>query len=118
MKKVYYLSTCSTCKRIMDELGTLLSNFDKQDIKNDPLSLEQIDQMKALSGSYEQLFSRKAQKYRSMGLADQELNEQDYRRLIHEEYTFLKRPVFLFGEEIYVGNSKRTIAELQEKLEK
>jgi arsenate reductase len=48
--------------------------------------------MKELAGSYEALFSRRAMKYRSMGLNEMELSEDDYRKYILEEYTFLKRP--------------------------
>lgn len=113
MKKVYYLSTCNTCKRIMDDLGSLLEDFEKQDIKSVAISLEQVDQMKEKSGSYESLFSRKAMKYRSMGLGEKNLTESDYRNLIHEEYTFLKRPVFLVDDQIFIGNSKKVIENLR-----
>jgi arsenate reductase len=116
MKKVYYLSTCSTCTRIINELGPLVSDFEKQDIKTQAMSLDQIDHMKKLSGSYEALFSRKAMKYRSMGLGEKTLTEEDYRSLIQEEYTFLKRPVFIVDNEIFIGNSKKTIESLAQKL--
>lgn len=116
MRKVYYLSTCTTCKRIMDEFDDLISDFEKQDIKSQQMTFEQVDEMKALSGSYESLFSRKAMKYRSMGLGEKTLSEDDYRKLIQEEYTFLKRPVFIVDDEIFIGNSKKVIEELAAKL--
>lgn len=116
MKKVYYLSTCTTCKRIMDDLGSGIDDFEKQDIKTDHMSLDQIDEMKEHSGSYESLFSRKAMKYRSLGLGDKNLSEDDYRKLIHEEYTFLKRPVFMVDEQIFIGNSKKVIESLKSVL--
>lgn len=96
----------------MDELGPLLSGFEKQDIKTQQMTLDQVDEMKAISGSYESLFSRKAMKFRSMGLGDKNLTEGDYRTLIQEEYTFLKRPVFIVGDQIFVGNSKKVIDSL------
>lgn len=102
----------------MDDLGELLNDFEKQDIKTDRMSLDQIDQMKALGGSYESLFSRKAMKYRSMGLGEKELKEEDYRSLIHQEYTFLKRPVFLTEDAIFIGNSKKNIEELKKRLDR
>ncbi len=101
----------------MDELGDLITDFEKHEIKSTPMSLEQIDEMKQRSGSYEALFSRKAMKFRSMGLAERSLTEEDYRQLIGQEYTFLKRPVFLVGEDIFIGNSKKVIAALTEKLQ-
>lgn len=116
MKKVYYLSTCTTCKRILDDLEELISDFDKQDIKAGQMTFDQIDEMKKRAGSYESLFSRKAIKYRSMGLGDKNLSEDDYRQLIQEEYTFLKRPVFIVNDLIFVGNSKKVIEALRQTL--
>ena len=101
----------------MEELGVLIADFEKQDIKTEPMTFEQIDQMGKLSRGYESLFSRKAMKYRSMGLGEKNLSEDDYRELIQEEYTFLKRPVFLVGDKIFIGNSKKNIEELKKTLE-
>ncbi len=108
MKKVYYLSTCSTCTRIIKELG-IGDEFVLQDIKKELITEEQIDEMKSLAGSYEALFSRVAMKYRSMGLNDMTLTEGDYKKYILEEYTFLKRPVFVIDGEIFIGNSKKNV---------
>ena len=118
MRKIYYLSSCTTCKRIINDLGASVSEFEKQDIKSEPMTLDQIDEMQKRSGSYESLFSRKAMKYRSMGLGERSLKEEDYRNLIHQEYTFLKRPVFLLDDEIFIGNSKKVQEKLRSKLDK
>lgn len=91
-------------------------DFEFQDIKNEKITAAQIDEMKALAGSYEKLFSRRSMKYKSLGLAQKELNESDYRQLILDEYTFLKRPVFLIDHEIFIGNDKNTIALVAEKI--
>ncbi len=87
-----------------------------QDIKSQPITAEQIDEMKNLSGSFESLFSRRAMKYKSMGLAQQDLSESDYKRLILEEYTFLKRPVFIVENEIFIGNSKKVVEAVNLKI--
>ena len=63
--------------------------------------------MKKLSGSYESLFSRRALKYKALGLKDKVLTEEDYKNYILEEYTFLKRPVILFEGQIFVGNAAK-----------
>jgi arsenate reductase len=115
MQKIYHLSSCSTCKRILKELEGA-EGFVLQDIKADPITPSQIDEMARMTGSYEELFSRRAMKYRAMGLHEQELQEEDYRKLILEEYTFLKRPVMIIGEEIFVGNSKKVIQSVKDKL--
>ena len=115
MKKAYYLSTCSTCKKILDEIN-VPNDLILQDIKTNKISPAQLDEMKELAGSYEALFSRRAMKYRQMGLQDQSLKEADYRRLILEEYTFLKRPVFLIEGQIFIGSSKSTVSDLKKAL--
>ena len=116
LKKVYYLSTCSTCKRIMSGLGELLTEFEKHDIKGMPLTDDQLNELRFLSGSYEALFSRKSMKFRSLGLSNRDLAEDDYRKLILEDYTFLKRPVFLVENRVFIGNSEKVVTELSNLL--
>jgi arsenate reductase-like glutaredoxin family protein len=79
----------------------------KQDIKTEKITEVQLDEMKALSGSFEALFSRRAQKYKALGLKELSLSEDDYKNYILEEYTFLKRPVTIIDNQIFVGNSKK-----------
>ena len=108
MRRVFHLSTCSTCQRILKEWN-LDDSFVLQDIKTEPMTAEQVDLMIKLSGSAESLFSRRAMKYKSMGLADKNLSESDIRQLILDEYTFLKRPVMILDDQIFVGNSKKVV---------
>ncbi len=115
MKKIYHLSTCNTCQRIIKELNNG-KGFELQDIKAQNVSPEELDWLKERVGSYEALFSRRAMKFRSMGLHEKELSEQDYRNLILEEYTFLKRPVVVIGEEVFAGNARKTIEAAKERL--
>ncbi len=122
MKKTYHLGTCSTCQAILKETGIQSladkGKFELQDIKTEKISPAQLDEMKALSGSYESLFSRRALKYKSMGLKDKQLTEKDYRKLILEEYTFLKRPVALVNGKIFTGNDKKTVEALKAAVSK
>lgn len=87
-----------------------------REIKSQPISEAEVDQMKELAGSYEALFSRRAMKFREMGLHEQTLGEADYRRFITEEYTFLKRPVLVFDDQIFIGNTKPVVASAREAL--
>jgi len=68
--------------------------------------------MKKMAGSYEALFSRRAMKYKELGLKDKKLDEKDYRNYILEEYTFLKRPVVIINNEIFAGSEKKTVEAL------
>ena len=108
MKKVYHLKTCSTCVRILKELQ-LPSDFILQDIKSEPITVKQIDEMKSLSGSYESLFSKRAKLYKEMGLKNANLSEADYKHYILDHYTFLSRPVIIYNDTIFIGNSKKII---------
>jgi len=112
MKKIYHLSTCSTNQRILKELS--LEGFVLQDIKNTPITEEQLDGLKTLAGSYEVLFSKRAQLYKQNGLKDKALTENDFKNLILEHYTFLKRPVIVVGSKIFIGNSKKVIEQAKE----
>ncbi|PIY30842.1 MAG: hypothetical protein COZ08_10630, partial [Bacteroidetes bacterium CG_4_10_14_3_um_filter_42_6] len=87
MKKIYHLSSCSTCKRILNELEPS-SAYILQDIKTDEITEEQLDEMHELAGSYEALFSKRAQLYKDKDLKNQDLDEEDYKGLILEHYTF------------------------------
>lgn len=109
MKKIYHLSTCNTCQRIIKELNPPQSTV-LQDVKTNPVTPEQLQSMYAHTQSYEALFNRRAQLYRKRDLHNQELTENDYKALILEHYTFLKRPVIITNETIFVGNSKKTVA--------
>lgn len=105
---IFYLSTCDTCARILDEVGHL-DEFDLIDIKATNISAKELDWLKKKVGTYEDLFSRRARKYRSMGLAEKNLTEKDYRALILEEYTFLKRPVIIYKDKVFVGNAPSVV---------
>ena len=117
MKKVYYLSTCNTCKRIMEELE-LPQSFIKQDIKVQGITEEQVEEMQNLAGDYESLFSKRAQLYKSRDLKNSTLLDEDYKNLIVEHYTFLKRPVIINNDEIFIGNSKKTVEAAKKSLKK
>ncbi len=115
MKKIYHLSTCDTCKRILKELDPP-SSFIIQDIKEEEITEEQLDEMEELAGSYEALFSRRAKLYKERDLKNEDLDEGRYKNLILEHYTFLKRPVVINNDKIFIGNSKKTVAAAKESI--
>ena len=116
MKKIYYLKTCDTGKRILKQLP--LEFFEMQEIKKEPIRVSQLEEMKQLAGSYEALFSRRAKKYHQMGLKNQELKEKDYRQLLLDEYTFLKRPVVIIDAKIFIGSARKNIDTLLQEVQK
>lgn len=92
--------------RILKDIAPT-SDFILQDIKEDSITVKQLNEMYALSNSYEALFSKRAKRYKEMGLKDQNLQEKDFKNYILEHYTFLKRPVIIVNDHIFIGNSAK-----------
>ncbi|WP_269226585.1 arsenate reductase family protein [Flavobacterium eburneipallidum] len=115
MNKIYYLASCDTCRKIIKSLPQN-HNLKFHDIKQDPITIEELEEMHRLSGSYEALFSKKAQLYKSMDLKNKSLTEADFKKYILEHYTFLSRPVFIIDEKIYIGNSQQNMLQVMKAL--
>lgn len=116
MNKLYYLKTCDTCRRIMKEWN-LPNSFVIQDIKEEAITVKQLEELHVLAGSYESLFSKRAKLYKEMDLKNQSLQEADYKQYILEHYTFLKRPVLVYNNEIFIGNSKKNVQLAKQAIE-
>ncbi len=114
MKKVYFLKTCDTCKRILNELN--LKDFELQDIKKQSITEEQLNKLYQFTKSYEALFNKRAKLYKENDLKNKNLSEEDYKTYLLEHYTFLKRPVFIIENDVFIGNSKKVIESLKLRL--
>ena len=105
----YYLESCDSCQRIRKILD-LPNSVLQVDIKKNPLTIEQLDALKRIAGSYEALFSKRAQRYKQQNLKDKNITESDYKALLLEHYTFLKRPVLWIESALFIGNSAQVVA--------
>jgi len=111
--EVYGLPYCTTCQRAMHHLqerGVTVQSF--RDVKTQPLSRAEVEDLARKAGGAEKLFSRRAMKYRGMGLHEQQLSEDDLLRLMTEEYTFVTRPVIVRGDRATAGFSAKRVDEL------
>ena len=113
---IYYLASCDTCRKII-KLLPKSANLAYHDIKQNPITINELEFMHSLSRSYEALFSKKAQLYKSMDLKNKNLAEDDYKKLILEHYTFLSRPVFIIQDKIYIGNTQQNMLQVTKALE-
>jgi arsenate reductase (glutaredoxin) len=111
MNKIYYLASCDTCRKIIKSLPNS-NKLTFIDIRQNPISESELEEMYQLAGSYEALFSKKAQLYKSLGLKDKNLTEADFKKYLLEHYTFLSRPVFIIDGKIYIGNNQKNIQEV------
>ena len=89
-----------------------------QEIKTEKITPAQLEAMKKMAVNHEALFSRRALKYKELGLKDRKLEEKDYKKFILDEYTFLKRPVVMINDKIFVGSEKKTVAAIKEAMDK
>lgn len=112
MKKVFYLKTCDTCRKILGQYDT--RDWEMREIKINPITEEEIEDMYKLAGSYEALFNKKSNQIKLQELDPKTLQEKDYKELLLDHYTFLKRPVFLTEEEIFVGSDKINLGKLKD----
>lgn len=117
MNKIWYLSTCSTCTRIMNELNITKENFITEDMKNNPISKQDLEQIKNTTNlAFEDLFNKRAMKYQKTEKKHQIKTDTDFKQAILEEYTFLKRPIIQINNKYFIGNSKKTIEECKTEL--
>jgi arsenate reductase len=115
MKRVFYLESCSSCRRIIRDVNPT-DDFVLQNLKNNPIDELQVDFLASITGSYESLFNKQARKYREMELFRKELSETDYKNLLLQEYTFLKRPIFVLDSSVFVCKNKDAINNLKSRI--
>ncbi len=115
MNKIYYLASCDTCRKIIKSLPKS-DSLVYHDIKQNPITPDELEIMGQLAGSFEALFSRKAQLYKSLDLKNTALTEADFKSYILSHYTFLSRPVFILDDKIYIGNNQKVILEVHKAL--
>ena len=113
---IFYLASCDTCRKIIKSLPKSV-NLAYRDIKQNPITIDELKYMHSLSGSYESLFSKKAQLYKSMDLKNKSLTEDNFKKYILEHYTFLSRPVFIINDKIYIGNTQQNMLQVMKALE-
>lgn len=112
MQKVFYLKTCGTCTKILKMFD--LSDWELRELKSSPITEQELAQMYEHTKSYEALFSRRSTQIKAREIDVKTLEENDFKELILDHYSFLKRPVFITEKEIFVGSDKKNIEDLEE----
>lgn len=104
----YWLSNCSTCqkaKRRLERHNLKVTEF--RDIKENPLTRREIEKLAKMLGGAEQLFSRRAVKFREMKLGERDLSADEMLELMESDYTFLKRPILVKNGKAMAGYFER-----------
>ena len=110
MDRIYYLSSCDTCRRIMSKIERI-DRFELIDIKEEHISAVALEFIRNKVDSYESLFNKRARKFSGLSVNTSEFTDDKWRDLILSEYTFLKRPIIIYRDEVFVGNSKKVVEE-------
>jgi arsenate reductase len=100
----YWLPGCSTCQKakgFIERHG--IRDFELRDIKENPLSRGEVESLAKMLGGADELFSRRAVKYREMKLNEREVSTAEMLDLMSEEYTFLKRPILVMKGKAIAG---------------
>ncbi len=114
--KVWYLSTCSTCQRIIKEASLDADHVRLIDIKSQPVTENELEDMYHATGSFKDLINGRSTKFRTMDKKANELSEDEARNLLLQHYAFLKRPVVRVDQQYFVGNSKKVVEALKSRL--
>lgn len=109
-KRIYCLSTCSTCRKILSNLD--LHGIELINLREQNISKEDLDLMKKHVGSYESLFNKRAQKWKAIPIEKRPIKDADYKKLILKEYTFLKRPAAIVDDKVIVGSDTKSVEAL------
>lgn len=94
-----------------------LSGWELREIKSEPVTKEELEEMYNKTKSYEALFSKKSMQIKERGIDITSLKEKDFKKLILDHYSFLKRPVFVTDQEIFAGSDKKNLEKLDEFFE-
>ncbi len=100
----YWLPNCTTCQKAMRRLERHRVSVTRfRDIKEEPLTREEVEKLAKMLGGANELFSKRAIKYREMKLNERELSETEMLDLMSTEYTFLKRPILVVNGKASAG---------------
>ena len=109
LEQFYWLPHCSTCQKaeaFLKAAGIPIRQY--HDVKTQQVDRETLTHLSEALGGVENLFSKRALKYRAMGLHERTLSDEEMLDLMHEEYTFIKRPVVVTSAgKVLAGFSKK-----------
>lgn len=114
----YGLPNCSTCQKALRRLDYHRVQPTKmRNIKEEPLTREEIERLAKMLGGAANLFSRRSVKYRELGLRDRTISEDEMLDLMASEYTFLKRPILVIDDKAVAGFFEKEYDEMFRKNE-
>jgi Spx/MgsR family transcriptional regulator len=109
MLLVIGIKNCNTIQKTLKWLEEKNIEFIFRDVKKDPLSDGELhDIVRKLS--LETVINKRGTKWRSLGVSDKNLSDQDLFNLLAENQTMIKRPVILLDESVLIGFDEEALS--------
>lgn len=115
MKKIYTLSSCDSCAKML-KAAKPTKDIEIIDIKSKGIDEKDLNYAAKQLGSYAALFSKRAVKYRELGLHEKTLTEKEMKDLILKEYTFLLRPLTIIDGKVTIGKANASLESLKQNI--
>jgi arsenate reductase-like glutaredoxin family protein len=77
-------------------------SLEERDYFKEPLSEEEVREMAGLAG-IDQIFAKRSPSLKNMGLAGQQLSEDEMVRLMLQEPKLVRRPMMRIRDQLFVG---------------
>ena len=105
------IKNCDTVRKTLKWLDARGQAYTFRDVKNDPLSAEELSGIIGRAGLYT-LVNKRGRMWRELGLANKELSDQEMAETLLEHQTMIKRPVIEVegSEALLVGFDEDALA--------
>lgn len=102
MLHVIGIKNCDTIKKTKKWLEEKEVEFEFIDVKKEPLTKDELNELKDKVG-LDVLINRRGTTWRKLGLANQDLSDDELVDALVENQSMIKRPVLLKEEGVLVG---------------
>ncbi len=106
MTKIYGIKNCDTCRKALKFFGSAAKDHSYHDFRVDGLSIESLESW-IKSVGWEKLLNRRGTTWRNLSDdTKNSIDENSARKLMLENPTLIKRPVFEQEGKVVVGFTK------------
>ena len=82
--------------------------LEERDYFKEPLSESELQQLASLA-SMSDLFAWRSPSFKKMGLAGQDLSDEQLLKMVLEEPRLLRRPVTRIGDKLVIGSNQKVL---------
>ena len=90
----------------------LSDDFQLHDLKKIPIEKVDLDFLATKVDSLKDLVNKRSRRIKELQVDIENLSDVQLLKYFQTEYTFIKRPIFIIGDQVFIGNAKKTVEEL------